>query len=126
MCTRPPTTTAPPAPTHSTEGCCSGYSAQTSSYCNNFEDADQCESAGVCSWIDGGDDDDCTFTPPPTTTLPPALTMTTTELKGCCAGNSPMTWSFCLTLNDNHYGCTAADECTWIEGDDDGFNQPTT
>ena len=90
------TTTMPPAPIHSSDGCCSGYSAQTSSYCNNFDAADQCESAGVCSWIDGGDDDDCTFTPPPPTTLPPVLTMTTTEVEGCCA-----------------------DECSWIEGDDD-------
>ena len=30
-----------------------------------------------------------------------------------------------MTLRDNQYGCTAVDECAWIEGDGEGCNQPT-
>ena len=51
------TTTTPPAPTYG-EGCCTGYSMRTLSFCQDFENGDDCERAGVCSWIPGGDDDD--------------------------------------------------------------------
>merc|ERR1719447_630891 len=109
---KPTTTTAPPAPTYG-QGCCTGYSPRTFSFCNAFDDGDDCEAAGVCSWIETNDPDECQ--PPTTTTAPPAPTF---DPVGCCAGNSPRTWSFCTGI-DEVLMCMEADECSWIAGDPD-------
>merc|ERR1719295_928264 len=109
------TTTAPPSPTYSVEGCCTGYSARTFSFCNEFESGAECESAGVCSWIEGDDPEECSPpTEPPSFTEPPAPTY---GGSGCCTGNSPRTWSFCSSV-ENEAMCVEAAECTWIATED--------
>merc|ERR1719385_379265 len=111
--TKQPTT---PWPTYTEYGCCTGYSPRTYSFCEKYETGAECEGAGVCSWISTYDESDCEPpTEPPSYTLPPAPTPG--PVPGCCAGNSPRTWSFCVTVDDE-YSCIAADECTWIPTDD--------
>merc|ERR1719376_1491734 len=39
------TTTAAPAPTYSEEGCCTGYSPRTFSFCSGFDNGAECEMA---------------------------------------------------------------------------------
>ena len=113
--TPPPTSTTSttPAPVYG-EGCCTGYSAQTASFCNGFSTGDECSTAGVCSWIEDGDDSDCIITSPPVIETTPSPNGVE---DGCCAGTSSYTWTFCGTLGER--SCTAADECEWFGDDDD-------
>merc|ERR1719334_505169 len=111
--TKQPTT---PSPTYDEKGCCTGYSPRTYSFCQQYETGEECEMAGVCSWIPTDDYDDCgPPTEPPSFTLPPAPTPGVGE--GCCAGNTPRTWSYCMNIDDE-YMCVSAQECTWIFTDD--------
>ena len=114
--TEPPAETTTPAPSYSVEGCCTGYSPRTFSFCNGFTNGADCEMAGVCSGIATSDPEECEPpTEPPSYTEPPAPTY---GGKGCCAGNSPRTWSFCGTLSDDEAMCHEAEECTWIPTED--------
>merc|ERR1719249_131337 len=111
VCEPPTPTPTTPAPVYE-EGCCTGYSPKTYTFCSDFETGEECERGGVCSWIPTDDPDDCILSEPPSATMPPAPT----KGPGCCTGNSPRTWSFCMDIT-MPYLCQTADECTWYEGD---------
>merc|ERR1719203_2202075 len=100
------------------EGCCKGYSAQTNNFCNGIDNAGACRHAGVCDWINGGTlEDDCTVEtdPPAEWPTPPPAEIPTEAGPGCCTGNSPRTWAYCETV-DEQVRCERAHECSWISG----------
>ena len=91
----------------------------TLSFCQDFENGDDCESAEVYSWIPGGDDDDYTITQPSSYTPPPAPIY---GGNGCCTGNSLRMWSFCGIMEDEAM-CVEADECTRFPTEDEDVEE---
>merc|ERR1719203_1874919 len=115
------------------EGCCKGYSAQTNNFCNGIDNAGACGHAGVCDWMNGGTlEDDCSFPtdPPAEWPTPPPAEIPTEAGPGCCTGNSPRTWAYCETV-DEQVRCERAHECSWVSGPVDApecvspTNEPT-
>ena len=110
-----PTPWTTPAPQYSTEGCCAGteYDPRSWTFCANYDNGDDCEGAGVCTWNEGADTNCELPTEPPITTMPPAPTHVGT---GCCYGNDPFN-ALCFSVTEER-SCDSAINCDWIPTED--------
>ena len=113
------------------DGCCTGDSPQTWSFCSQYESEVDCERTEDCEWINFMDPEEC-VQPTDEPTLEPTLQPTE---PGCCNalqtfGGSKAPYYFCISLLTEFECDRAAESCEWLVTEDPSdclppSNEPT-